>query len=389
MVQEFVDCYRADTTNPDDIDNSFSLPEALQEGMLQRGEEALYENASVRDARQEVCAHVEAPNMGRVSEPYRGKLMLPRRGKGGVVVSEPCFSASQIESYLECPQKWFALRRLRLDELDETFGAKEMGDFSHSVLEDFYRRFQESVGPKVEEGALPAARELMRSVLEDHEAAQYSMKPMSNRLVATTEFERREVADLKRKLVDFLETEAQLLPGFRPAHFEYDIPAASPVAYAGHLLMGKIDRIDVDDRGRAIIVDYKSSLSLEYDLYEGEKQGGAMRHGKVQALIYAQAIRRLLGLDVVGAIYVRYGRTPAASGALDRSIEPLHVPGLKADRCVYKGEFGPAFGDLLDATEERVAKALDRLLAGVVPASPSSDSACSFCPEITCPQRRG
>ena len=153
--------------------------------------------------------------------------------------------------------------------------------------------------------------------------------------------------------------------------------------------MGAIDRIDVDDRGRAIIVDYKSSLSPEYDLYEGEKQGGAMRHGKVQALIYAQAIRRLLGLDVVGAIYVRYGRTPAASGALDRSIEPLHVPGLKADRCVYKGEFGPAFGDLLDATEERVAKAFDQLLAGVVPASPSSDSACSFCPEITCPQRRG
>ena len=389
VVQEFVDCYRADTTNPDDIDNPFSLPEALQVGMLQRGEEALYENASVRDVRQEVCARVEAPNMGRVSEPYRSALVLPRRGKGGVVVSEPCFSASQIESYLECPQKWFALRRLRLDELDETFGAKEMGDFSHSVLEDFYRRFQESVGPKVEEGALPAARELMRSVLEDHEAAQYGMKPMSNRLVATTEFERREVADLKRKLVDFLETEAQLLPGFHPAHFEYDIPAASPVAYAGHLLMGTIDRIDVDDRGRAIIVDYKSSLSPEYDLYEGEKQGGAMRHGKVQALIYAQAIRRLLGLDVVGAIYVRYGRTPAASGALDKSIEPLHVPGLKADRCVYKGEFGPAFGDLLDATEERVAKALDQLLAGVVPASPSSDSACSFCPEITCPQRRG
>ena len=51
-----------------------------------------------------------------------------------------------------------------------------------------------------------------------------ALKPMSNRLVATTEFERREVADLKRKLVDFLETEAQLLPGFHPAHFEYDIP---------------------------------------------------------------------------------------------------------------------------------------------------------------------
>lgn len=153
--------------------------------------------------------------------------------------------------------------------------------------------------------------------------------------------------------------------------------------------MGTIDRIDVDDRGRAIIVDYKSSLSPEYDLYEGEKQGGAMRHGKVQALIYAQAIRRLLGLDVVGAIYVRYGRTPAASGALDKSIEPLHVPGLKADRCVYKGELGPAFGDLLDATEERVAKALDSFWRALCRPRPRAIRRCSFCPEITCPQRRG
>ncbi len=47
--------------------------------------------------------------------------------------------------------------------------------------------------------------------------------------------------------------------------------------------------------------------------------------------------------------------------ALDKSIEPLHVPGLKADRCVYKGGGGPAFGDCSDATEEQVAKALDQL----------------------------
>ena len=52
--------------------------------MLQRGEEALYENASVRDARQEVCARVEAPNMGRVSEPYRSRLMLPRAGRAAL-----------------------------------------------------------------------------------------------------------------------------------------------------------------------------------------------------------------------------------------------------------------------------------------------------------------
>ena len=264
-----------------------------------------------------------------------------------------------------------------------------MGDFSHSVLEDFYRRFQESVGPKVEEGALPAARELMRSVLEDHEAAQYSMKPMSNRLVATTEFERREVADLKRKLVDFLETEAQLLPGFRPAHFEYDIPASSPVAYAGHLLMGKIDRIDVDDRGRAIIVDYKSSLSPEYDLYEGEKQGGAMRHGKVQALIYAQVIRRTLGLAPAGALYVRYGKKCSVTGAFDATVlDASHLPGMRHDKCEYVPKEGQSFADLLDQTEEAVAAGVERMLSGDVRPAPASAHACAYCPVLSCEERR-
>ena len=79
--------------------------------------------------------------MGRVSSRIKAGSCSRAARKGGVVVSEPCFSASQIESYLECPQKWFALRRLRLDELDETFGAKEMGDFSHSVLGRFLQAF--------------------------------------------------------------------------------------------------------------------------------------------------------------------------------------------------------------------------------------------------------
>ncbi len=389
VVQEFIDCYRDDPTNLDDIDNAFSLPEQLQAGMVQQGEEALYENESFAGGAQPTFARVPKPDMGLVSPAAQNRLMLPRIGKGGTVVVQPCFSASQIESYLECPQKWFALRRLRLDELDEGFGAKEMGDFSHNVLEDFYTRFQSSVVAKVSADTLPAARDLMRAVLDEHEAAQYNMKPLSNRLVATSQLEHREVDDLKRKLIDYLDHEAGLLPGFHPAHFEFEIPAAQPVEYAGHLLMGKIDRIDVDDRGRAVIIDYKSTLSPEYDLYEGEKRGGAMRQGKAQALIYAQAIRRLLGLEVVGALYVCYGRSHTVSGALDKSIEPLHVPGLKPDRCVYKGELGPAFNDLLDATEARVAAALERLLAGEVPACAEHASACSFCPEITCPQRKG
>ena len=141
------------------------------------------------------------------------------------------------------------------------------------------------------------------------------MKPSSNRLVPVDAFELRELEELGSKLVSFLDREALLLPSFSPYALEFEIPATNAVEYAGYRVMGKIDRIDVDDRGRAIVIDYKSSLSSDYDLYESQKKGGSLQEGKVQTLVYAQALRRMLGLEIVGALYVGYGRSPKVSGA--------------------------------------------------------------------------
>ena len=145
----------------------------------------------------------------------------------------------------------------------------------------------------------------------------------------------------------------------------------------------RIDRIDVDDFGHAVVIDYKGSLSDDYDLYDAQ---GQERGGKVQALIYAQAVRRLLGLDVVGAIYVSYGRITKVSGAIDARLEPLHLPGIKAKACVFAQG---SLSDLIDATEARVAEALDGLLAGDIAPHPARKESCTWCPEVSCPQRRG
>lgn len=51
----------------------------------------------------------------------------------------PLLSASQIESYLECPYKWFSLRRLRLHDADALFSGAETGTFAHRVLEVTHR----------------------------------------------------------------------------------------------------------------------------------------------------------------------------------------------------------------------------------------------------------
>ena len=389
-VEEFVDCFRADPTDSSEVDNRYTLPPCLMEGILERGEEQLQANASLRAKGPECAACVDAPTIARiVSDAAKKAIMLPRVGKGGIVVDEPCFSASQIESYLECPQKWFALRRLRLDDIEEGFGAVEMGDFSHGVLEEFYRRFQENVTPKVDESTLARAQAVMDDVIQEQRASQFERKPSSNRLVPVSVYEEREVDELCDRLRRFLDREACLLPDFKPYAFEYEIPVHEAFDYAGCKLVGKIDRIDVDARGRAVIMDYKSSLSADYDLYEPESKGSAMKQGKVQTLIYAQAVRRLLGFEVVGALYVGYGRTPKISGALSCDIEPAHAPGLRAETCVYRGDFGPHFHDLLDATESRIAEALQRLMAGMIAPLPLASAACSYCPEISCPQRRG
>ena len=50
VLEEFVDCYRDDPTATEDIDNPYSLPERLQDGMLLRGEDALCANDALSDA---------------------------------------------------------------------------------------------------------------------------------------------------------------------------------------------------------------------------------------------------------------------------------------------------------------------------------------------------
>ena len=383
VVDEFVDCYRDNPTNADEVDNRYSLPALFLDTIAERGEETLYENASLVHDAPEISASIPLPSLAQVSPQQYPCIVLPRVIAGDSVLREPCFSASQLERYLECPQKWFALRRLHLDDLDEGFGPVEMGEFSHRAFERFYRRFQDEVGVKVTPDSLKQAQVMMREVVGELEAEQPSHSPSSGRLVPVSHLEARQVKELGERLVSYLDREAVMLPGFAPKYFEYDIPVSAAVDYAGYKLIGSVDRIDVDERGRAIIIDYKSSLSDEFDLCD---KNGEIQGGKVQSLIYAQAVQRRLGLQVLGALYVGYGRNPRAAGAIAPTIESQEIPGLNADTCIYNEG---SFSDLLDAVEERVAEAIELMLAGRVEPHPSNEHACTWCPVMSCSERQG
>ena len=412
VLDEFIDAYRADPTATDDVDNPYHLPADLQVGMLERSEDALFENAvalPVGQRQEAQSASSVANGISGANGTATSPILLPRRLRDGSVLAQACPSPSAIEAYLECPRRWFIDRRLDARSLDEAFGPIEKGLFAHEALQTFYVRFQEEDFAKVTPSNLERARTLMAAIVDGLEAAQYEREP-GRRLVPASELERHELAALKAQLVGYLDFEARLLPAFHPAFLEFEIPPERAIDYAGFKLMGIVDRIDIDDAGHAVIIDYKGSCSAAHGI--AGKTPRAM--GKVQTRIYAQGVKRALGLDVIGALYVTYGRNPQVIGAYDpRIIGEADLPGARAETCscAVADEGLPApsasqdeafailppdlalesltFAHMLDATELVVGSAIARMQAGDVSPAPSSSEVCRYCVAPICGKRGG
>ena len=404
-LEELIDAYRPDPTATREVDNPFRLPAELQTGLLARSEDALYENACALP----IGARQQGVPGAAAGAAMAGAVLLPRRTSGGAVLPRACPSPSAIESYLECPQKWFIERRLDARELDEGFGPLEKGSFAHSALQTFYGRFRELGFSKVNTENLPEAQACMEAVLDELESAQAAYEPGENRLIPVDELERREMAALKRRLTDYLSFEAQLLPTFHPAFLEYHIDPDHAAGYAGFNLTGIVDRIDVDDAGHAVIIDYKGSVTDAHAI--AGKTPAQM--GKVQTRMYARAVERALGLNVVAALYVTYGADPRVSGAYDPTVlDAVHLPGARAESCACAAVDADAvegdlpgdllnadlpddldfstltFSHMLDATEHVVGRAIAAMQAGRVEPLPATPEACSYCIAPDC-RRRG
>ena len=407
MLEELLDCYRSDLGSFDDIDKQTGLPKVLLGQATCLGEDRLYEDLAISEGAQPMAAIEELPPQGIISEVARTLIVLPRQAPSSQGAHAPeadapaplALSPSAIESYLECPHKWFSLRRLRLQEPDAGFGPLEMGSFSHSVLKAFYQAFQKQGSEKVDAKNLEEAKGLLARLFDEHLSAQATLKRNDNPLIPLSPLEEAAVAALKRRLLDFLGREAALLPGFVPRYLEKGFGANEGFTYAGCSLYGTIDRVDVNPAGQAVVIDYKSSLTKDYilssasglpwaDAGDGPGSAVSLPH-KVQALIYAQAVRKTLGLEVVGAVYVSYGRDGKVMGAIDSTVlGPGQLPGIDGEACSAQAVGAQGFGDLLDTVEASAAQALERLAAGYIAPYPRGVDPCGYCPVSACEWRR-
>lgn len=339
----------------------------------------------------------EAPqHLSAEAVPY---LVLRRRdGEGEDAPLVPRLtSASQIEAYSTCPLCWFVSYRVKPQSIDADFGNMEKGNFVHDVLEHLHARLPQEGMERVTPMNLPRAKELLHEVFAETLAEHAGKRGTEGPLVPLSAVEERQVAEILPQLEGVLDYESEALAPFAPRYLEFAFNELK-VEYAGWPLGGRIDRVDVDAENRAVVIDYKHRSGVEeFKLADptvrDEESGEAPIDDPrwlpphTQTLIYAQAMRRALGLDVRAALYFSTkGGKPALRGAasaelLEEERGDGRIPGLKKG---FPGEGGNMdFDALLDRVETGIAERLRELEAGDVAAvDPTSAQAaharCSY-----------
>lgn len=324
----------------------------------------------------------EAPqHLSAEAVPY---LVLRRRdGEGEDAPLVPRLtSASQIEAYSTCPLCWFVSYRVKPQSIDAGFGNMEKGNFVHDVLEHLHARLPQEGMERVTPENLPRAQELLHEVFDETLAEHAGKRGTEGPLVPLSAVEERQVAEILPQLEGVLAYESEALAPFAPRYLEFAFNELQ-VEYAGWPLGGRIDRVDVDAENRAVVIDYKHRSGVEeFKLADptvrDEETGEAPIDDPrwlpphTQTLIYAQAMRRALGLDTRAALYFSTkGGKPALRGAasaelLEEERGDGRIPGLKKG---FPGEGGSMdFDALLDRVEAGIAERLRELEAGNVAA---------------------
>ena len=452
MLTELMACYGLGAeADPEEVAQALGAA-----GARGRSETDLSENLAPAGVAPRLVVRETPAPAGRISEAERALVSPPPEG---MMPDEarPILSASQIESYLECPYKWFSLRRLRLGDADAGFTGAEMGTFAHRVLEvsrremlaraqerlegghalaemrascedamqqEAYRELVEELAGRArldpsarvpgsapgEEAALEEARAILAEEFDAHLSHQFQLsggrRPLPQALVPHLATEHGQVEGLRRDLSSLLDFERDVLVGFEPRYFEWGFGrgGAPHVEYAGVLLTGTVDRVDVDAHGQAVVIDYKHKaprdFDREYDLFPEERASGAFTlPRRVQSLIYAQVIRRALpDLKVRAALYLCTKGSHVLAGAADENLVDL-IFGEKILRTKRPARVGVPRGEdfgiegeggmeaLLDACEEAIAEKMQRLLAGDIEAAPLDVRACEHCPVLNCERR--
>jgi len=408
-----------------------------------RGEEEVLVNLLPQATDSERVAELPTIESGEIDPKLKNIVVLPRHLtretleqelQGLIEVSReglPLLSASQIETYLECPYKWFTQRRIKISQVDTEFAPMQIGTFIHRVLELTHATLlaealgcdvaevdsvvetallQDIPGSRITSDNLDHAKQVLDSCFAQVWDEQFNNinRASSNELIPHSIQERKQVENIREDLKDLLEFEASHFIGYQPRFFELRFGREENVVeYAGAQFTGSIDRVDVNAHGQALIIDYKHKGTNDLKAYSAKLSLDSElskeilpRH--VQSAIYAQIMRKQLTkykLEPVVAIYLgtkeqkdkpSFALAGMATEAATEHIWNIHPEDkkLRDQAVMVVSQNSAEFADYLDAWESLIAQKVQAMLSGDVRANPCDKDACKYCPVKLCDKRR-
>ena len=281
------------------------------------------------------------------------------------------FSANSLEGWVTCSYKWFVEHELDPQRLEPTADPLWLGSIVHDALERLYREPPgEDAIPRP--GDLAAWQARFGELLS--EATEATGGPVNHA-------RRAALARARAQVEAFLADEAESETAFRPRPDLLEVafgPFDDEEGEAGHAplrlgdvaLRGRIDRIDVDEAGRAVVRDYKTGRTVAAaDKFAKE--------GKLQIQLYMRVAERILGLDPVAGLYHPLGsasdRKPR--GLVAREDDELKRLGIVGTDRRDAEDFEQALTD----AEELATTAAREMRAGEIRRHPIGGQCPKYC----------
>ncbi len=283
-------------------------------------------------------------------------------------------SASAINTYLDCPLKFYfsVLEQIQEeDEITETVERDVFGSILHKVMEDLYAPFK---GKLVTADLLKLLRK-DQPLLTGTIARAFAELFFKSPVVRPLEGENFLTGEMIRKYAEkILEQDARFTP-FHYIESEKKVRATITLSDKRVVqLKGFIDRVDSLDRVLRI-VDYKTgSGKLEFESVEGlfDKEAKDRPKAVMQVFLYAwmyQQLPEYTGMPIQPAIY--YLRT-----LFKRSFDPV----VEQKKGRGKADKVNSFQDFASDFEDKLRQCLDEIYNLDIPFTQTeTGKACAYC----------